>query len=210
MTLVPANAKEAVDRFGVKAASLATIIPSVALPALGAFAGRRLAPQNNELGALLGGITGGVAGQEIKEMVEQRRRQMSGQVPMGAPYALDPSMQDIPPWALQGAQYLRGSLKQSAHKESPLDILLGEVPGANVVQEGVRNGLGAGARAFAGTSLGGVTGGLLGMGVGKGIERLIGHGQPVNIPGVGMSLSDLTAALGGTIGATKGLRYMRA
>jgi hypothetical protein len=111
---VPSNATEAVVRFGVKNASLATILPSVALPALGAFAGRRFSP-NQDIGAMLGGIAGGVAGQEFKEFVEhrQRQQQMASGIPMGSPYAIDPSMQDIPPWALQSASYLRPSLKLS-------------------------------------------------------------------------------------------------
>lgn len=110
MINVPNNAPEAVELFGVKNASLATILPTVALPAIGAFAGRRFMP-NQDIGSMIGGIAGGVAGQEIKELVERQQHQQA--VPMGAPYAIDPSMQDIPPWALQGASYLRPSLKLS-------------------------------------------------------------------------------------------------
>ena len=113
---VPANATEAVERFGVKRASLATILPTVAFPALGAYAGRRFLHVNQDLGGMLGGITGGVAGQEIRELLEQRQQaqQQQSNMPMGAPYAIDPTMQDIPPWALQGASMLRPSLKLSA------------------------------------------------------------------------------------------------
>lgn len=113
---VPSNAAEAVERFGVKRASFATILPSVALPALGAFAGRRLAP-NQDFGAMLGGIAGNVAGQEVKELVEHRQRHQqemaAAGIPMGSPYAIDPSIRDIPAWAIQSAQYLRPSLKLS-------------------------------------------------------------------------------------------------
>lgn len=117
---VPSNAAEAVERFGVKRASLATILPSVALPAIGAFAGRRISA-DRDLGGLLGGVAGSVAGQEIKELVEHRQQRlqqyqqqmMASGVPMGSPYAIDSSTQDIPAWALQTAQYLRPSLKLS-------------------------------------------------------------------------------------------------
>lgn len=116
MQTVPTNSAEAIERFGVKSASLGTILPTVALPALGAFAGRRYMP-NSDFGGMIGGIAGGVAGQEVKEMVERHQRareqQLAMGVPMGAPYAIDPSMQDIPSWALQGASYLRPSLKLS-------------------------------------------------------------------------------------------------
>ena len=110
--MVPLNPKEALERFGVKNASLASILPTVALPALGAFVGPRFMPHNEDLGRLLGGITGGVTGQGIKELVERHEQQASN-IPMGAPYAMDPTIQDIPPWALQGANYLRPSLKMS-------------------------------------------------------------------------------------------------
>jgi hypothetical protein len=116
MQKVPTNSAEAIERFGVKSASLGTILPTVALPALGAFAGRRFMP-NSDLGGMIGGIAGGVAGQEVKEMVEHhqqaRQQQLAMGVPMGAPYAIDSTMQDIPSWALQGASYLRPSLKFS-------------------------------------------------------------------------------------------------
>ena len=78
-----------------KLATLGSIFPAVAGPAIGGFAGRAIGAKYHapELGAMLGAITGGTAGQLTKEVVE------NAQVPSGAPYALDPTDQDIPSWA---------------------------------------------------------------------------------------------------------------
>jgi hypothetical protein len=191
-----------IERF--KRASLGSIFPSVAGPAVGGFVGRTIGSKYNapDLGTMLGAITGGTAGQLIKEKVES-----DSDIPAGAPYSLDASSQDIPAWAVQGAQLLQPTLKHSEHKEPASDVLLGEIPGANVVQEGINHGIGGAGRAFLGTSLGGVGAGLLGQYGGRGIEHLVGHS--VNVPGINMSLPDLLGSVGGAIGATKGLRYMR-
>ncbi len=189
-------------RFHIKTADLASIVPAVAGAPIGAFAGRAigsrlLGPTHGpDIGTLIGGIGGGIGGQLIKEKVEE------SDMPPGAPYALDPTAQDIPTWALQGAQLVQPLLKQS----SAMDWVLGEVPGGNVVQRGLTQGLGGAGRAFAGMTLGGVPGSLLGMGAGKGIEHLLGH--TVQVPGLGISLPELLAGLGGTIGATKGLQHL--
>lgn len=191
----------AASRFHIKSATLASIFPAVAGPAVGSFAGRAIGAKypaiGPEVGTLIGGIGGGVGGQLIREQVENAQA-----MPPGAPYALDPTAQDIPTWALQGAQLVQPLLKQSG----AADWVLGEVPGGNVLQRGLSQGLGGAGRAFAGMTLGGVPGSLLGMGAGKGIEHLLGH--PVNIPGVGITLPELLAGLGGTIGATKGLQHL--
>lgn len=193
----------AAERFYVKTASLASILPSVAGPAVGGFAGYNVGGRfgHPELGALLGTISLGTAGKLLVEKVEQAQEQQP-QMPPGAPYAIDPTAVDIPPWALQGAQMLQPLMKQS----SAMDWILGEVPGANVVQRGMTQGLGGAGRAFAGMALGGVPGSLLGMGVGKGIEHLAGRN--INIPGIRITLPELLAGLGGTIGATKGLQHL--
>ena len=195
------------ERFMIRTASLGSILPAVAAPALGAYGGRALAPAlkiSPELGALLGGITGGTVGGLVRETAEQKNK-----TPPGAPYALDASSADIPPWALQGAQLLQPTMKQGndeTHREPVSDILKGEIPGYSVVEQGVKHGPGAAARTFGGMASGGLVGGGLGALGGFGIEKLLGH--QVNVPGVGMSLPDLLASVGGTIGATKGLRYL--
>lgn len=213
----PEDVSEALARFGVvKQADLLSIIPSVAAPALGGYLGRALT-HGSDVGTLLGGITGGVAGQYYREELPKWRGQQSG-IPAGAPYAIDPSTENIPPWALQGAQLLQPAMNQSGSKTSgALDWILGEVPGGNVVQRGIKGfregglgrGLGQAGKAFAGMTGGGVPGALLGLGLGKGIEHLTGHGSTgVNIPLVNIKLHELLAGLGGTVGATKGLQYM--
>lgn len=196
------------ERFMIRTASFGSILPAVAAPALGAFGGRALAPSlkmSPELGALLGGITGGTVGGLVKETVEHRNK-----MPPGAPYALDPTDSDIPSWALQGAQLLQPSMKQGNHdgREPISDVLLGEVPGAPVVQAAMHGGPAGAARTFGGMAGGGLIGGGLGALGGYGIEKLLG--RQVNVPGVGLSLPDLLASVGGTIGSTKGLRYMKA
>lgn len=192
----------AAARFHIKQATLASIFPAVAGPAVGSFAGRAIGSKfptiGPEVGTLIGGISGGVGGQLIKEKVEDT------QVPPGAPYALDPTDQDIPAWALQGAQLMQPLLKQS----SVSDWILGEVPGGNVVQRGLSQGPGGAARAFTGMTLGGVPGALLGLGAGKGLEHLLGHPEGLNVPLVNIKLHELLGGLGGTIGATKGLQHL--
>jgi hypothetical protein len=199
-----------VDRFLRKRASLGTILPSVAGPTLGGLAGRAIGARYKapDLGAALGAMTGGIGGGLVREAVEDAQAQAQG-VPPGAPYALDATSADIPAWALQGAQLLQPAMKAAHVERDPAsDILKGEIPGYPVVEDALRHGPGAGARTFGGMALGGVGGGALGMGAGYGIEKLLGH--QVNVPGIGMSLPDLLASIGGTIGSTKGYRYMKA
>ena len=187
------------ERFFAKTASLASIFPMVAAPAVGGYAGRAIGARyptiGPELGALIGGVGGGVGGQLLRERVE------NSSIPPGAPYAIDPTSADIPSWALQGAQMLQPVLKQS----NAMDWVLGEIPGGNVVQRGVTGGPGQAARAFAGSALGGVPGALLGLGAGKAIEHFTG---PVNVPGLRIPLHELLAGVGGTVGATKGLQRL--
>jgi hypothetical protein len=195
---------------GRKNASFASIFPAVAAPALGSFAGRAIGAKfkQPDLGMLLGGITGGTTGQLLKEKVEEAE---DATVPPGAPYNLDATSQDIPSWALQGAHLLQPRMKQSAHahgREPIGDVLKGEIPGYPVAEALVKHGPEAGARTFGGMAGGGLVGGGLGALGAYGIEKLLGH--QVNVPGIGMSLPDLLASVGGTIGATKGLRYMKA
>lgn len=198
-----------IECFLRKRASLGTILPVAMGPTFGGIAGRAIGARYKapDLGAALGAMTGGIGGGLIKEQVEEA--QAAQAMPPGTPYAIDPSSADLPPWAVQGAQLLQPAMK-AAHfeREPPLDVVKGEVPGLPVIEDAIRHGPGAGARTFGGMALGGVGGGLLGMGAGYGLEKLIGH--PVNVPGVGMSLPDLLASVGGTIGSTKGLRYMKA
>lgn len=188
-----------VSRFYIKTANLATVFPAVAGPAVGGFTGRVLGAKypalGVELGSLLGSVGGGVGGQLLRERLEQ------GDVPYGAPYAMDPGS-DIPPWAIQGARLLQPALKQG----SALDWILGEVPGGNVIQRGLTQGVGGAGRAFAGMSLGGVPGSMLGLGVGRGVERLVG--RKIEIPGLHITLPELLAGLGGSVGATKGLQRL--
>jgi hypothetical protein len=196
-----------IDRFLRKTASLGSIFPAVAGPAVGGFAGRAIGQRlgGPEVGMLLGGITGGTAGQLIKEKVEDAASAPS--VPPGAPYALDATMPDIPPWAIQGAQLLQPAMKQAEEHESTADVLLGEVPGGQPILESIKHGPRAGLRALGGVIGGGVPAGLLGVGAAHGIEHLVGH--PLRVPGINLSLSDVLGSIGGALGATKGLRYMQ-
>lgn len=191
------------SRFHIRHADLSTILPTAVGPVVGGLAGRALGKQypaiGAELGTIFGGMGGNIGGQLIKEKLES-----NSDIPPGAPYAIDPSSEDIPPWALQGAQMLQPHMKTSG----AMDWILGEVPGASVVQRGVRShngGLGEAGRAFAGLSGGGVAGGLAGLGAGKAIELFTG---PINVPLVNLPLHELLAGVGGSVGATKGLRRL--
>lgn len=201
-----ADIAEAVARFGCKTANLGAIVPQVAGPAVGAFLGKRfLGPRlgknmGDELGALIGGVTGGVSGRVVGDAMDQRQS-----APGQSQMTMDPTMGDIPPWALAGAQALQPMLnKTSAHDEGMRDMLLGEIPGYAPIQ-GAREGGWQGAiKGTLGQVAGGVGGGALGMGAGALINKLVGH--DVNIPGINMPLSHVLTGLGGTLGATKGFQ----
>lgn len=196
--------KDVIERFGIKHADFASLAPAVVLPALGQYIGKRL---GGDPGQLIGGITGGLSGQLLREQLAQRQRAPEP-APQQVQYVIDPTTEDIPAWALQGAHVL----KQAGW----LDYVLGEVPGALPVQRayqgykqhGLLHGLGQGAKAFGGMTLGGVPGALLGMGVGKGIEHLTGHKGGLNVPLINIKLHELLGGLGGTIGAVKGLQAL--
>lgn len=192
-----------IARFLRKQADLSTILPAVAGPAIGGFAGRAIGSRYNaeNLGAMLGGITGGVTGQLLKENLE--RKPMTDGVPPGAPYALDASTQDIPAWALQGAQLL----KQSS--EGVKDIILGDTLGPLYpLGEGIAKGDMRGAmRGIAHQGAGVAGGGLLGYGAGKVIDHLAGG--PINVPFANIPLSTLLSGVGATIGGVKGLAHAR-
>lgn len=194
-----------VERFFIKRASLAAILPAVAGPALGGFAGKALGPRiglSPDVGALLGGVTGGVTGGLLREKAEQAENVHA--VPPGAPYSLDATMADIPPWALAGARMV--SPKMAGHFG---DIVGGDLGGlAWPVVEGIRGKQTGGeiARNMAGQGLGTLGGGLVGHGVGHVIDKLVGH--PVAGP-LGVPLSTLLAGLGATIGNVKGLDIAR-
>ena len=190
------------ERFFLRTASLAGIVPSVAAPALGGYAGRAIGARypalGAELGGLIGGVTGGIGGQLIRERVEN--------IPPGAPYALDPTSVDIPSWALQGARMLQPVMKQGSHFG---DIVGGDLGGlAWPVAEGLRNNQSPGniAKNVAGQGLGTLGGGLIGHGVGHVIDKVVGHPVmgPLNIP-----LTTVLSGLGATMGNVKGLEFAR-
>lgn len=200
-----------VDRFKIRVASLSSVFSGVAGPAVGGYAGYNLGARfkHPELGALLGTLSMGTAGKFLGEKLQDAEEVPV--VPPGAPYALDASSQDIPAWALQGAQFMRPQFKQSSDAHEPMsDVVMGEVPGYVPIRDAVTGGPGAGLRSFGGMAMGGIPGGLLGTGIARGAERLFNHGRPVNVPGLNISLSDLLGSVGGAVGATKGYRYMHA
>ena len=159
----------------------------------------RAMPNSPQLGEMLGTIGGLTAGRYLSEDVIAPK----SDVPPGAPYQLDPSTQDIPPWALLGSRFLGPAMKMANH-ERPQDMVLGEIPGYSAV-EGYRQGGGLGAlKGTLGQAAGGVGGGALGLGAGLLLKHLLG--RDVNVPLVNLPLSHLLAGVGGTIGATKGFQ----
>lgn len=192
-----------IDRFLRKQADLSTILPAVAGPAIGGFAGRAIGARYNaeNLGAMLGGITGGVTGQLLKENLENK----SKAIPPGAPYALDATAEDIPAWALQGAQLLKQSSEGGLK-----DIIFGDTLGPLYpLAEGIKNrDMGGAVRGILHQGAGVAGGGLLGYGAGKIIDHLAGG--PLNVPLANIPLSTLLSGVGATIGGVKGLAHARA
>jgi uncharacterized membrane protein len=186
-----------IDRFLCKQADLSTILPAVAGPAIGGFAGRAIGQRYGveNLGAMLGGITGGVTGQLLKENLEQKP-----DLPPGAPFALDPTTNDIPAWALRGANLLK--------RASQLGSILGADLGGSpyTVYEGMRDKVPSRqiAKNVAGQGVGILGGGLAGHALGHALDNFVG--RPLTGP-LGVPVSTLLAGLGATIGNVKGLEF---
>ena len=186
------------DRFLRKQADLSTILPAVAGPAIGGYAGRVIGGRFNQehLGGMLGAITGGTVGQLVREQAESKR------IPPGAPYAMDSSSQDIPAWALQGAQLF----KQSGHLSDMLGMDLGGV--AWPIAEGIHGKTPPKqiAKNVAGSGLGTLAGGALGHGAGLLINKAVGHDVmgPLGVP-----LDTLLAGLGATVGNFHGNAFAK-
>ncbi len=124
------------------------------------------------------------------------------QMPYGSPYALDPTDQDIPAWALQGTQFLRPLVKNAF--ASALNVLMAEnplYPGYAGYQNG--GGVGGAAKGMLGSAGGGLVGAGLGLAAGKGLAAVLG--KDYNVPGINMPISHILSGLGGTVGATKAL-----
>jgi hypothetical protein len=195
------------DRFKIKHASFVSVFPSVAGPAVGGFAGRVIGSKfkQPDLGMLLGSVTGGTAGQLMKEKAEDAE----SAIPPGAPYMLDPTDQDIPLWALQGAHMMQPHMKRGAHEGGVRDVVLGDLGGPIYpLAQGIQNRDISGAlKGIASQGAGVLGGGLAGHGAGLLLDKLVGH--QVNVPGVNIPLSTLLSGLGATIGSVKGLEYAR-
>lgn len=213
---------EAISRFGCrKYASFGQILPAVAAPILGGLLGRtlgvKLTPNKPQVGEVLGMIGGTAAGKYLSEDVFAPRQpmyapQQAPETPPGAPYQLDPSSEDIPPWALAGARFLNPAMKMGTAWDSirsglhdAKDTILGEIPGYSIY-EGSREGRGipGAIKGTLGQAAGGVAGGTLGLGTGLLLKHLLG--RDVNVPLANIPLSHFLAGVGGTIGATKGFR----
>ena len=203
---------EVLARFGLSkhAADLSSILPSVAGAPVGGYLGYLLGSRYGQpqLGGMLGGVTGGVLGKVISEAAQEPRSAPSA-IPPGAPFAIDPTAEDIPPWALAGAQLMRPHMDApspqktgAAEQEGFRDAILGDMLGpAYPVAEGWHAGGPLGAfKHLAGSSAGLAAGGALGYGVGQLLPRASVWGVP---------LSTLMTGLGATIGGVKGLQVAR-
>ena len=192
--------------------------PAVILPTLGSYIGRRFGGPG--AGTLVGGLVGGVGGLALREKMNDPTampQTTSQGFPYTPSYAMDPTTEDIPEWALQGAQALKQAgildvlFKKTA--EGVTDFVTEGIPGYIPVQHaykgtragGIGHGLAQGGKAFLGLAGGGIPGALLGAGVGRGIQHLTG--RKLNMPLVNLPLDEILSALGGSIGAVKGLRY---
>ena len=157
------------NRFGIKQAAvdISALLPALALPAVGVFAGRRLGGRlggelGRDVGQLIGGIGGGVSGQVISHAInssstppsqqiqQAQQDQQTQQAPPDAPFAIDPTSDDIPDWALLGTKILRPLIEQGKTAGiKPIhglrDIVLGDVLGNPfyATMEGLRGNGGA-------------------------------------------------------------------
>ena len=193
--------REVLSRFGFsKRADLMSVLPSVALPALGVFAGGLLGKRflggatadaishSKDVGRLIGGITGGISGGLAREMLSNPAPQAPAYMPQGAPFDIDPTAEKT----------------AAVDRSHPEDMILGEIPGYSAVEGAREQGWRGALKGTAGTIAGGVGAGLLGYGLGRGIEGIAG--RHLNVPLINMSLPELLTGFAGTIGATKGFR----
>lgn len=207
MEASPAMQAAALERFGTsKTADLAGLLSSVAGAPIGGYIGHGLGERylrNPRLGAMIGTIGGGVLSRAISDAA-------SGPPPgmPQNPYALDPTSEDIPPWALASAQLVRpalgpGKTAAVSSSEGLRDSILGDLGGPIYpILSGASGGGGvSGAlRHLAGSSAGIAAGGLLGHGLGHLLPQTDIWGIP---------LSTILSGLGATIGGVKGLEAAR-
>jgi hypothetical protein len=211
MTPLADNIAKQLARFRQKSASLATIVPQVAGPILGGFAGRTYGPKflrsSPIAGELLGAIAGGSLGRYVGDEIVPQALSSESAPPAGAPYQIDSTAQDIPAWALRGARFLQPALnaeEKTAEHDRGLDMILGEAPVYAPIQGYREKGWRGALAGTLGQSLGGIAAGAGGLGVGK----LLAHalGKDVNVPVANIPLSHLLAGVAGTVGATKGFQ----
>lgn len=206
MTPSVAQLADVSARFGTpKTASFGSILPQVAGPVLGGYAGRALASRlgaGGGLGEALGTVGGLTLGRYLTEDATPAQQTA---MPPGAPYAIDPSTQDLPLWAVQGARMLRPALKQGSAVDRPQDVILGEIPGYSAVEGYRHSGVPGAIKGTLGQVGGAVGGGAAGYGAGQLLAHLLG--RDVNVPLVNFPLSHLLAGVGATMGATKGFQH---
>ena len=207
---------EAIARFGMpKQANVWAIVPSVSGTALGGYFGKKyLGPQiGQELGPVIGAIGGGIGGKMLSEKVEAEEAARNAMqsyappapqytVPAGAPYAIDSTLGDIPPWALAGTRLL---MKQGS---ALMDhVVLPDTFGTPItaLQEYRKGSTGKQIAARAGGQAAGtLAGGLLGHGAGHLIDHFVGH--KVKLPG-NIDLSLLLAGAAAAAGSQKGFDF---
>ena len=232
--------QEVLSRFGlVKRASLATILPAIALPAIGTFLGARaggrwlggssprMVRRSEDIGRLVGGITGGISGQILRELASRNKTQTQDPIP----YTGIQAPQDDP---LNG---LYGDIPDGAPFDidpSSKDIPSWALAGAKLMRpaidatktsaanssEGLRDVvlgdiMGVGYPAMEGAQedgLGGALKHVAGSATGTALGGVLGWGAGRLLPHAsiwGLPLSSITSGLGATIGGLKGLQAAR-
>lgn len=194
-----ARHREVLARFGMAkhADDLVSALPMVAGAPVGGYVGKLIGSRYGapDAGGVVGTILGALAGRAVASPA-------APPPPAPSPYAIDPTVEDIPAWARTGAQILHPAMKVGEH--NPYDVVLGEVPGYAGVEGYRRQGWKGALKGLGGSAAGGVAAGLGGHLLGTGLEHLIG--RHINVPLIHMSLPELLAGFAGTIGATKGFR----
>jgi hypothetical protein len=148
---------------------------------------------------LLGSAMGASVGKSIGDQVEKSR---ATDMP-----PVDPTVQDIPAWALSGASALRqdGGLRLASH-DNVRDLLLGEIPGYSAVRGYQAGGIPGAIKGVAGQVIPAVLAGGLTHMAGKGLARLTGFDP--RLPFTDMPLRDVATGTAATVAGTLGMQRL--
>lgn len=194
------------------------LIPSIAGSVLGgglgAHAGELLGQNIGHLGIptniadklqtplkLLGTAVGSSVGKSFGDRMDTRRQTLQQA-------SMDPTTEDIPPWAMNGAAAFRDNvgLRMASHDEGVRDLLLGELPGYSAVRGYQMGGIPGALKGVAGQVIPAVLAGGLTHMAGKGLSHLTGFDP--KLPFTNMPLRDVATGTAASIAGTLGMQRL--